>query len=372
MLIIDNATALELLAMPDCIRVIETAFCGLPSGRAIIRPHVNLYYPCARDDGYFRWGSMEGASDGYFAIRMQSDIVFWPRDERGNWSEDKYCMRPGTYCGLVLLISTSDGEPLAIINDGAVQQMRVGATAGIGAKYLARSDACTVGIIGSGRMARTYLEAFTHVRTIEECRVYSLDAARRERFAAEMGARLGIRVVAVDDPRAAVHGVDIFASCTDSMQPVYESGWLEPGMHVTNLQIYELPADLDERCDVVVRQGPGGLELPESERFQRFRGHSAAAFIGGTAEEMARIPQPPPAPPPARRSRRAAQGGDFADLVTGRCEGRSDPTQITYYVNSGNQGLQFSSVGGLLYELARDKGKGRDIPTEWFLQDLRD
>jgi alanine dehydrogenase len=59
-------------------------------------------------------------------------------------------------------------------------------------------------------------------------------------------------------------------------------------------------------------------------------------------------------------------------LVTGRTGGRTSPEQITFYRNLGNQGLQFASVGGLLYEKAKAAGSARELPTEWFLQDIRD
>ena len=77
---------------------------------------------------------MEGASRkiGVFAIRMKSDVVYWPNGE----TEEKYCMQPGTWCGLVMVFSVRNGEPLAIINDGLLQHMRVGGCAGLGAKYL--------------------------------------------------------------------------------------------------------------------------------------------------------------------------------------------------------------------------------------------
>src|SRR5262249_56732026 len=100
------------------------------------------------------WGWVEGASDGVLAVRLKSDVMIWPERPDGTRSELKYCMRPGTYCGLVLLFSTADGEPLAIINDGYLQHARVGASAGIGTRLLAREDAHTVGMIGSGGMAR--------------------------------------------------------------------------------------------------------------------------------------------------------------------------------------------------------------------------
>ena len=63
---------------------------------------------------------------------------------------------------------------------------------------------------------------------------------------------------------------------------------------------------------------------------------------------------------------------DFADLVSGKCHGRTSRDQVTFYRNVGNQGLQFSSVGGFVYAQARKLGKGREIPTDWFLQDIRD
>jgi ornithine cyclodeaminase/alanine dehydrogenase-like protein (mu-crystallin family) len=377
MLIIDNELVANLLAMKDCIRVQEEAFMELPSGRAMHRPRIDMYYPCARDDGYFRWGTMEGANGGYFAIRMKSDIITWPKDAQGNQTEDKYCREPGTYCGLILLISTRNGEPLAFINDGVLQHMRVGGGAGIGAKHLARKDAHVVGMIGSGGMARTFLEAFTCVRDIKQCKVYSPNPRHREGYAEEMAKKLGIEVRAVDTAREAVRGADILSSCTDSMRPVFDADWLEKGVHVTNLGPRELPNDAMTKFDVVFRQGTAGLQMKETERFQADRGHSPAAFIGGTVEEMKRLPPKGEQPgfggdPAAFMERAGGDQPDFGDLVSGKATGRTSDDQITYYRNTGNQGLQFSSVGGWVYSQAVERKKGREIPTDWFLQDIRD
>src|SRR5580704_17766082 len=322
MLIIDNALVCELLTMTDCIRVQEEAFRKLPSGGAIHRPRIDMYFPCEREDGYFRWGTMEGANDGYFAIRMKSDIITWPKDGSGNWTEEKYCRQPGTYCGLILLISTRNAEPLAFINDGVLQHMRVAGGAGIGAKYLAREDSHVVGMLGSGDMARTYLEAFKCVRDITLCKVFSPTPAHRETFAQEMSRRLGIEVRAVADPREAVRGADILSSCTDSMQPVYDADWIEKGMHVTNLGRREMPDAAANRFDVVVRQGTAGLQMKQTERFQAERGLSPAAFIAGTAEEMKRLPERNPQPGFGGDSEEFADRGKgggqpyFLDLVT--------------------------------------------------------
>ncbi|MFM1815102.1 MAG: Ornithine cyclodeaminase 2 [Pseudomonadota bacterium] len=378
MLIINNEEVSKLLKMADCIRVQEEAFKKLPTGGAIHRPRIDMYFPCDREDGYYRWGTMEGANDGYFAIRMKSDIMTWPTEPDGNWTEDKWCREPGTYCGIIFLTSTRNAEPLAFINDGVLQHMRVGGGAGIGTKYLSREDSHVVGMLGSGGMARTFLEAFSCVRDIKQCKIYSPNPKNREAYAEEMQKKLGIEVIVCDNPRDAIKGVDIVSSATDSMKPVYDADWLEPGQHVTNLGRREMPDAAGDRFDVVIRQGTAGLQMRQTERFQAERGLSPAAFIGGTTEQMKRIPEKNPQPgfggdsPEFMDRGKGGDKPDFADLISGKAKGRTSRDQITFYRNVGNQGLQFSSVGGWVYEQARKQGMGREIPTDWFLQDIRD
>ena len=378
MRLINNDEVNQVLRMADCIRVQEEAFRGLVDYGAVHRPRVDLYYPAEEPESYFRWGSMEGASSQYFAIRMKSDIVSWPKTDDGGWTEDKHCIEPGTYCGLIFLLSTKNGEPLALINDGLLQHFRVGGGAGIGAKYLSRKDSEVVGLIGSGGMARTFLDAFCCVRPIKECRVFSPTKGHKEAFAEEMSDKLGIRVVAVSGPQEAIAGADIVSSATDSMVPVYDAAWLEEGQHVTNLGRREMPEEAISRFDVVVRQGVAGLQMKQTDIFQAERGHSPAAFIGGTAEQQRVIPEKNPSPgfggdsPEFMDRGRGGDKPEFKDLVTGKCEGRTTSNQITFYRNVGNQGLQFSSVGGLVYEKIIERNMGRDIPTDWLLQDIRD
>ena len=176
----------------------------------------------------------------------------------------------------------------------------------------------------------------------------------------------------------AVRGADILSTATDSMQPVYDPEWIEPGMHVTNLGRREISDEAMKKFDLVVRQGTAGLQMRQTERFQAERGLSPAAFIGGTPEQMARIPAKNPQPGFGGDSPEFADRGkggdkpDFADLITGRCPGRTGRDQVTFYRNVGNQGLQFSAVGGWVYSQALARKLGRSIPTEWFLQDIRD
>jgi ornithine cyclodeaminase/alanine dehydrogenase-like protein (mu-crystallin family) len=322
-------------------------------------------------DGYFRWSSMDGVTvkpGPYFASRVKSDIAYWPTSASGRVTEQKFCGRPGLYCGLVMLFSTLDGRPLAIINDGVLQHLRVGAGAALGAKYLARADASTVGILGSGGMARSYLEAFTAVRPIKTAKVFSPNPANRTKFAEEMSMELGITVTPVEAAHDAVSDVDIVASCTDSMTPTIEPTWIKAGMHVTNVNPAEIDAACHSRFDIAFRQGDANIDIGPSNfaRIMREAGQSPIAYVAGTDDEIERLPKPSPT--------RTGFGGAFphvAELIAGTRPGRASDNQITFYHNFGNQGLQFACVGGLVYERAIEQGLGKSLPDEWFLQDVR-
>lgn len=365
MLLIDNEVVKRVLNMRDCIDVQERAFAALAVGEAISRPRIDMFAPCDLDDGYYRWGSVEGANDGIMAIRMKSDVMSWPKFADGSRSEMKYCMQPGTYCGLVMLFSTGNGEPLAMMNDGHLQHMRVGGAAGLGTKLLSRADSHIVGMIGSGGMSRTLLEALVLVRDIKEVKVYSRSAANREKFAEEMSGQLNVSVIPIDSARDAVRGVDILATCTDSMNPIVEESWLEPGMHIVNIGPFDISREAAKRIDLIVHQGIEGWDIPESRSFMKGIGHSRGAYVAGTDEERKRLP--------VSSGKHASPSvyPIYADVITGKAAGRTGAQQITQYRPAGNWGVQFSSVGGLVYRKAKELGLGRSLPTEWFLQDIK-
>jgi alanine dehydrogenase len=363
MLFLSNADVENILDMKSCLEALEVGYQDLAINNAVHRPRIDVWAPSERPDTYYRWGSMEGVcrSYGVFAIRMKSDIVSWPNGQ----NELKYCIQPGTFCGLVMLFSINNGEPLAIINDGVLQHMRVGACAGLGAKHLAREDSCVVGIIGSGGMARTYLEAFSKVRPVRQVKVYSRSPERREVYASEMSRLLGIPVEPVGSLELVVRKSDIVATCTDSLVPVLSNpDLLEPGMHLTSLDIREFGTEaIYRRCDVIVRLGD--YSLPVQHEDAGFRPFHFAGYAAGQPEELARIPR-------SQVRVNVDQYPTFHDVITGKVPGRTAPSQITCFVNSGTQGLQFASVGGIVYRLAKEHGIGREIPTEWFVQNIRD
>lgn len=365
MIFLTNEDVQSVLDMRTCLKAIEDAYQDLNEQRASYRPRIDLYVP--QEPHFYRWGTMEGASRrlGVFAIRMKSDMLIWNREGKFQ-TEEKYCIKPGTYCGLVFLFSVKNGEPLALMNDGYLQHMRVGACAGLGANYLSRRNSRVLGILGSGGMARTYAIAICEVRPIERIRVFSPTKVNRERYAEEMGVKLGVEVEPVDAPEEAVRGADILALTTDSLVPVIRADWLEPGMHVTNVRSNEVGPDLLSRMDVIARLGSATLILDNPPKGTVQGSDGMFAYFAGTEQERVRIPTAP------SREIDNPNIGTIPDLMAGRWPGRTDERQITFLNNQGTQGLQFAAVGAKAYEMAKARGLGHPLPLEWFVQDIRD
>src|SRR5712691_13141127 len=117
-----------------------------------------------------------------------------------------------------------------------MQRMRVGAANGLGIKYLARGNASSVGILGSGWQAGAQLMAACAVRDIATIRCFSPNPQSREAFASEMSALLGVEVIPVGQPEEAIKGADIAMCATNSIDHIFFEHWIEPGMHVTSIK----------------------------------------------------------------------------------------------------------------------------------------
>ncbi len=369
-LILNNDDVQSVITMEMTMNALEEAYQQLARSTAVCRPRVDIRIPTRDAEKTYQWGTMEGGSAeaGYFAIRMKSDIVY-EQEYEGVRTQEKYCVQPGTFCGLILLINVQNGEPLALMNDGVLQHTRVGADSGIGVKYMAREDAQVVGMLGSGGMARSHAASFAVARNIRRIKVFSPTKEHREAYAREIAEEYGIDVEPVATPQEVFTGVDIVAGCTDSVRPVIMGDWLEPGTHVTCIG-----GGIDEaaraRFDRSLRLGsaPAPTGLPE------LRLHD---------ENISYEADPPPellgVRAPIERVRGRSHGVIAEDravfleeLLNGTKEGRRTLEEVTYSARGNIQGAQFYAVAGKVYEAAKAKGLGHEIPTEWLLQDIRD
>src|SRR5438067_9487073 len=103
----------------------------------------------------------------------------------------------------VTLFDPKLGGLTAIIEADLLGQFRTGAASGVATKKLARTDASTVGLFGTGKQARTQLLAVCKVRSIKKAHVYGRDPDRRKAFAAQLSQETGVEVVPVEKPEEA-------------------------------------------------------------------------------------------------------------------------------------------------------------------------
>lgn len=361
-LLINNDEVDAVLRMGEAMQLLETMYQELGRGSGIYHARVDLHAPTRAELG-------EGVPGAHYlktmvgsvplfetaSIRLTSDVVAWPTIN-GQRRREKVPAAPGNrWLGLVLLFSTANGELLAIMNDGVVQRTRVGATNGIAAKYLAREDARRAGIIGTGWQATTQLTALCTARPgIEHVKAFSPTREHREAFAEEMSEMLGVPVVAVDSAEEAVADVDVAVTSTNARQPFFDPAWLKPGMHLSCMQRDEATDEALRRADVVV------VHTREMEQ-----NHTSADFAEVEAQLGFQVRDHP-----LQRGVRWGDYPDLADLVSGRAPRRTDPGQITVFVNTIGVGAQFATIGRLVLQKAREQGLGKELPIDWFVESV--
>ncbi|MBQ0893633.1 ornithine cyclodeaminase family protein [Micromonospora sp. U56] len=162
---------------------------------------------------------------------------------------------------LVVLHDGRTGAVRAVAVGEELGSRRTGGLGGVAVDALARPDAATLGVIGSGRQAWTQVWAAAAVRPLREVTVHSRSAARREAFAARVRVELGVPARAVDSPRSAVRDRDVVVLATTSTTPVLDATDLAPGTHVNAVGFkqadrHEFGCDLLDRADLLVTDSP--------------------------------------------------------------------------------------------------------------------
>jgi alanine dehydrogenase len=353
-LILSNQDVEQLLTMRECIEVLEDVYVELSEGRGVNRRRSDCLVPSVRPGALYSLKSMDGVIPklGIGAVRIDSDIVTWPV-EGSNMRRVKVPAAPnGRYVGLVLLFSSHSGELLAILPDGVMQRIRVGATNGLGVKYLAREDAGSVGILGSGWHAGAQLMAACAVRKIKTIRCFSPNSDHREAFAREMSAALGIEVKPVGSPEDAIGAVDIAMCATNSVDNVFFERWIRPGVHVSSIKVPEIDRAAIRRADRLVIHTHDDKPLHVTTK---------ELAVPETAEN---------------KGWRLGEGIDFAhtpilaDVIAGKAAGRCADHEVTCFINNLGLGYQFAAAGAVAYRKARESGLGHELPTDWFTQDV--
>src|ERR1051325_8262616 len=331
--ILSNDDVAKLLSMRECIDVLEDVYIELSTGRGVNRVRSDCLVPTGQGDALYSLKSMDGVIPklGIGAVRIDSDIVTWPK-QGNNMRRVKVPAAPGgRYVGLVLLFSSQTGEPLAIMPDGVMQRIRVGAANGLGIKYLARQDAASVGILGSGWQAGAQLMGVCAVRDVKIIRCFSPNRARREAFARDMSGMLGVEVVPVAQPEDAIGGADIALCATNSIDNIFFERWIEPGMHISSIKITEIELAAIRRADRLV------LHTHDSKPL-----HVTAAGVWVAEKD-------------GNKGWALGAGIDFArtptlaEVIASKTPMRGAESDVTCFINNLGLGYQFAAAGAAVY-----------------------
>jgi alanine dehydrogenase len=350
MLFISDQEVRQVITVRDCIDAMERAFAEEARGIAVNRPRARYKVPPDLDKPGYMANIIAGAvpGSGVAALRYDSAIV----QERvvGGTKRMDFPSPAKRSWGFVLIFSLQTGEPLALLHDFSLSAIRVGATTGVAHRALAKKGAKVVGIFGSGNEARTNLSAICSVRAIENIKVYSTTKEHRDQFAEEMKRSLNIPVQSVNTPEVVVAGADIVMCATNSSQPVFDGNWLEPGQFVTTIA----------NTDGVHRRTEADSTTMTRSDFIVLN-NKDTAITNQQRELLDPIDQ-------------GKFGWDkvceLGQVLIGSHPGRTSDRQIIYYKSNTGVGIQFAAAGALIYEACKQKGLGREIPSEWFGADL--
>jgi len=352
-IIITDDDVKRLLPMQDCIEAMRVAFRDFAQGSAVNRPRMR-YLAQHPDPGRKYLANVHvGAvpSAGIACVRAGSQIIRPP----GAGNDRRLYENPRAFnWGIVILYSIETAEPLALLHEFQLSGMRVGATTAVAVDQVARPDAATLGLFGTGKQARCALEAIAQVRPLRRVNVFSPSAEHRADFARAM-ARDGMDVVAVADARAVVAGADIVCCATTAMTPVFDGDWLKDGqlvVSIANSDVTNKRSEVDrrtyERCNaVIINDWESVIDNDQTELLEPLK-------EGAVRKE---------------------QVHELGDLLLGKTRlaarpGLTGPEGIIYYKNNSGLAIQFAAAGGILYRKAIAEGNNKTIPTEWLGSDL--
>ena len=314
MLYLTEQDVTNLLTMPDALAAVETAFQAQATGDATNESRRRV----RANNAILMTMSGAIASLNVFGLKA-------------------YTVAQGKARFHVSLYDTTTGELLALIEADKLGQMRTGAASGIATKYLARDDAKTVGIYGTGWQAQSQLAAVCAVRTIESVKVYSRSEEKRHNFSATMSRELGIAdIMPVTEPEMAADA-DILITITSSREPVLKGAWIQAGTHIN---------------------AAGGNSILRSEVDDEVI--KRANFIAVDSKDQARLEAGELVFPVEKGLLNWEHVQEVCHVVNGAMQGRRNPDDITLFKSLG-LAIEDVATAALLYRKAIEQKIGKEL-----------
>jgi ornithine cyclodeaminase len=326
MLVLTRSDVESLLDPEALVDAISIAMADLSAGRASVPPR-----------GAARVASLDAmlaAMPGFvpsLGVLETKLVSLFPRNEGTAFP---------THQAVIVVFDGETGEPAALMDGTYITAARTGAGSALSTRLLAREDARTLAIIGSGVQARSHAKAVSRVRPIEEIRVASRDPRHAAALADELSTTLGIAARPAASYAEAMDGADVVCAATHAVEPVIRRSAVAPGMHLTS-----------------VGYNPAGREV-DAETFR-----DALVVVESRAAALA------PAPSGAPDLLAAVAEGaiseedvhaEIGEIVSGTRPGRTSPEQITLYRSVG-VAVEDAAAASLVLAEARSRGAGVTI-----------
>ena len=314
-LFLSDQEVAQLLPMDECIDVLEEAFAHAGTGKVDNRPRNRIRMP----GGFFHFMVASNEGHGVFGYKAYPSFA-------------------GGAKMIVMLYDYETGALLSCMEGGRLGQIRTGAASGLATKYMAKKDAATVAVIGSGFQARTQLEAVCAVRDIKGVKVFSRKEDRRTAFAERSSESLKVDVKAVESAQKCVEGADVVIVITSAREPALLGEWLSPGAHVNAAGgNHWMRREVDEetvlRSEVIVVDD---LDQAKIECGDLMWLEPRGSFRWDMAKEL-------------------------QDVVAGRVNGRPSEESITLFESMG-LALEDIAAAHLVYNKAKAQGIGQELP----------
>jgi alanine dehydrogenase len=312
---INESEVKSIFTMPLAIEAVESISKRQAAGEVLVHPRRRFELP---GGSFFHHMAAADVPGGFVATKQ-------------------YTYVGGKLKFLVSLFSSETGDLLALIEADNLGQMRTGAASGVATKYLARKDAKTAAIIGTGGQAKSQLEAVAAVRKLDAVKVYSRDAERREKFAREMSERIGVGVNAVASSAEATADSAIICTATNAGQPVVNGDAILPGAHLNaiganHMRKRELDAETVAKCSRIF--------VDSIEQSRQEAGDLVLGFAG--------------------HEQRWDTVRELSSLVAGICPGRTEESEITLFKSNGIAAWDLAAAV-LLHRLAQERKLGRPL-----------
>lgn len=299
---ISETDAASAIQMPQAIEIVRKAYLSCAAGS--IRPGERIVQNVGPGQHTGQWLTAISSDPPYFGTKFSADFP------------DNYTRGLPNVRSTIELYSAVDGTMLAILEADYLTAIKTGAGAAVATNLLARQEASSLGIIGTGVQATTQVLAIQEVRTLSDLFIFDASAERMEMFAEKI--RLSrnhpYNIVLCKTAEECAHHSDILSTATPSRTPVFDSSALRPGTHINAIgsftpQMQEIDAKAVMNASCIVTEHIDGLWSAAGDILIPF----SQGLISKDAVK-----------------------GSVADLLTKTIPGRTNDNEITLYESVGS------------------------------------